>query len=121
MCLEGVLAMQPAVTNAEARDLFRSHAIYCNLTPSGSFDKTIGEAMAAGALVVAPNNVLKGILPESLIPKDDSDAAAAGSIRSALSLPDAERHALTERSRAYIEREHSLSLLVERLLGILHV
>src|SRR5665213_57110 len=119
LCLEGVLSMHPAVTNDAARDLFRSHAIYCNLTPSGSFDKTIGEAMAAGAVVVARNNVLEGIVPKKLIPEDDSDTAAAQSLRAALEMPEGERRALMQQSRSWIEREHSLSLLVERLFGIL--
>ncbi|HTR18382.1 MAG TPA: glycosyltransferase family 4 protein [Candidatus Paceibacterota bacterium] len=119
LSIEGMLSMRGAVTNQEARDLFRSHAIYCNLTPSGSFDKTIGEAMASGCVVAAVNHVLQGILPKKLMPQDDSDEAAAQALRGALDMPEPERRALAQKSRSYIEREHSLSLLVERLFGIL--
>jgi glycosyltransferase involved in cell wall biosynthesis len=119
MCLEGVLTMQPAVTNDQARELFRSSAIYCNLTPSGSFDKTIGEAMASGCVVVAQNNALKGILPDPLMPQDDSDKAAAQALRAALALSGEQKREIATASRTYIEREHSLNLLTERLYGVL--
>jgi len=56
------------VTPEQARMLYREHALYVNLTPPGSMDKTILEAMACGATplvytsdlesVVGPNGIL---------------------------------------------------------------
>ena len=40
------VAFKPAIRNDETVSAYNAHAIYVNLTPSGSFDKTIGEAMA---------------------------------------------------------------------------
>lgn len=119
LALDGVLSMRPGVTQEKARDMFRSHAIYCNLSPQGMFDKTIGEAMASGCIVVAQNEALKDVLPQKLIPQDNSETAAAQALRAALELPEDERRALAARCRAYVEREHSLSLLTEKLMRIL--
>ncbi len=94
LALEGTLLVHPAVTNEKARDLFRSHAIYVNLTPSGSFDKTIGEAMACGAVVVAQNDALARVLPERLMPQDFSPEAAARALRAALELSENDRSAI---------------------------
>jgi glycosyltransferase involved in cell wall biosynthesis len=118
MALEGVVSMRAGVTNTEARDLFRSHSIYCNLTPSGSFDKTIGEAMASGCIVVTQNNALQDVLPGKLMPRDDSDDAATQALSAALALPQSERNDIATASRTYVEREHSLTLLAERLFAL---
>jgi glycosyltransferase involved in cell wall biosynthesis len=119
LCLDGLLTMRPGVTNEQARDLFRSHSVYCNLTPSGSFDKTIGEAMACGAIAVVQNDALRGVLPEKLVVTSDSAEDAANSMRSALELPENERRTIAETSRAYVVREHSLSLLADKLMRVL--
>lgn len=119
LALDGFVAMHPGVTNDAARDLFRSHAIYCNLTPSGSFDKTILEAMACGSIVVASNAALADILDERLLVKSDAADAPAAALRAALNLSEAERHTIAGRSRSYVVREHSLSTLVERIITVL--
>ncbi|HEV3245166.1 MAG TPA: glycosyltransferase family 4 protein [Candidatus Paceibacterota bacterium] len=116
LALEGIVAMHPAVTNEKARDLFRLHSIYCNLTPSGSFDKTIGEAMASGAIVVCANAAVKDALPNKLLAGSGSADAATATLKTALELPETERRAISEASRAYVIREHSLSLLTDKLI-----
>ena len=54
-----------------------------------------------------------------LLPPGPAVEAAQETIRTALAMHESEREKLRERSRAYVEREHSLSLLVEKLVGIL--
>ncbi|MDR3570877.1 MAG: glycosyltransferase family 4 protein [Candidatus Pacebacteria bacterium] len=115
LALEGTINMHPAVPNDAARDLFRSHAIYVNLTPSGSFDKTIGEAMACGAVVVAQNEVIKTIVPNDLFVHSDSIDGVLQALRFALELGENERRELAQKERAYIASEHSLTHLVDRL------
>ena len=53
-----LLTFQPAVPHRKTPNIYRSHEIYVNLTPPGSFDKTILEAMACRITVVtfAENN-----------------------------------------------------------------
>ena len=116
---EKLLEFRPAVSHAETSRLYVSHAIYVNLTPSGSFDKTIGEALASGCLVVAANAAVKDILPELLFVRDVSAEGTARAIKAALDMPEAERERVRRRGREYVEREHSLTLLTERLMRIL--
>lgn len=117
--LESTLELHSSVTNAEAARLFASSDIYVNLTPSGSFDKTIGEAMASGCIAVAANEALTDILPPTLVTRgSDSPEVVAEKIQNALSLPEQERAELAKKLRTYVEEEHSLALLSERLLGI---
>lgn len=118
LALEGVLAMHASITNAEAPSLYASYAIYVNLTPSGSFDKTIGEAAASGCILVAANNVLRDTLPSALLVNPVSPELVASGIEAALKLSEGERTELSRRLREYVVREHSLALLIERLLGI---
>lgn len=118
LCLEGHLAMKPGVTNVEARDLFRSHAIYCNLSPQGMFDKTIGEAMACGCIVVSANEGVRSVVPKELVP-GESPAAVAAALKNALQLPQPERQAIASAARSAIERDHSLSKLAGELLRVL--
>jgi glycosyltransferase involved in cell wall biosynthesis len=113
----GKVVFRDAVTHDEAPALYAAHAIYINLTPSGSFDKTIGEAMASGLIVVAANAAVKDALGDLFIP-ELSDTSAASAMRRALAFSGAERSMACARNRQYIEREHSLSLLVERLQAI---
>src|SRR3989344_7556640 len=57
------VTFHPAVSNEKTPRIYNAHSIYLNLPPSGSFDKTIGEAMATGCIVVACNDAVKGVLP----------------------------------------------------------
>lgn len=47
------------VTSEQARTLYQTHEIYVNMTPSGSYDKTIFEAAACGARLIVHNPDLK--------------------------------------------------------------
>lgn len=109
------VSFKPAVRNDEAATAYTSHALYVNLTPSGSFDKTIGEAMACGCIVVAANDVLRGVIPDELLVDADSPTSVARGIEAALVLPEERRVEIAEKSRAYILKEHSLPFLVEKL------
>lgn len=111
--------LYPSVRNDQTPDIYRAHAIYVNLTPSGSFDKTIGEALASGCVVVCANEVVRGVIPDQLLVKVDAESTAAA-LQHALALTENERSHIIATSRSHMEKEHSLSLLVERLVGILN-
>lgn len=111
----GVLAWHPGVAHADTPPIYATHAIYANITPSGSFDKTIGEAMASGCVVVAANAAIRGIVPDELLVESGSAKDVARGIEAALMLGEAEREAVVRRSVAFIEREHSLKALVTGL------
>lgn len=118
--LSGKLKMHNGVTHDKTRDIYRAHAIFVNLTPSGSFDKTIGEAMASGCVVVASNNAVKEIIGKPFVPATAVEPCAHA-LGNALAMTERDCIEVGARNRSYIEEKHSLSLLTERLMGILSV
>ena len=108
-----------AVPNHQASELYNSHAIYVNMTPAGSFDKTIIEAMASESLVVASNKVITDALPAILLfrEKDANDLARALDV--ALKFSDEERQKIGIRLREYVVGRHDLKTLVNRLVEVL--
>jgi glycosyltransferase involved in cell wall biosynthesis len=113
--------MHGSVVHGETPDIYRSHAVYVNLTPSGSFDKTIGEAMASGCISVVANEAVRGVIPDGYIVPPNSAEPVHRALRAAMALSEAARTEIAEQSRAYIVREHSLALLTEKLHGIFTV
>ena len=111
----GQVTVHHSVRNADTPGVYGAHAVYVNLTPSGSFDKTIGEAMACGCIVVTANTALRDVIPDTLITESSDGTVIARAIGTALGLSSIERESIARVSREYVEREHSLSLLVEKL------
>ncbi len=107
------------VANTETARIYGEHAIYVNVTPSGSFDKTIGEAMACGCIAVLANSALRGIIPDALFVDPDSPQDIARGIESAIMLSPEAREEIVTRSVAYISTEHSLKALVAQLASLL--
>jgi glycosyltransferase involved in cell wall biosynthesis len=114
--LAAKITLHSGVPHAQTPALYRSHALYVNLTPSGSFDKTIGEAMASGCVVVCANEALRGILPDSLLITKGDAPSAAHAIDVALAMAPQEREALSQKLQAFVAKEHSLAILSTRLL-----
>lgn len=110
--------LRGAVSNVEAAGVFRAHAVYVNLTPSGSFDKTIGEAMASGCLVIAANSEVGKVLPRDFFLDETTPTRVASVMKAALTMDIDSRRRVRESSRRFIEREHSLAMLIERLVAL---
>lgn len=85
----------PGVPNDKTPEIYTSHEIFLNLTPSGSFDKTILEAVACGCRVlVMPNQAAEEI---------------AYKIQSLLEAP-------SKPGDKFDLEKHSLSALINKLL-----
>jgi len=65
--LDNFVFFKPAVTQTELPKLFSSYELFVNLTPAGSFDKTIVEACACGLIPVVSNESLTEALPRPCI------------------------------------------------------
>ena len=117
LALEGILTMRPGVPHAQTPALYASHAIYVNLTPSGSFDKTIGEAMASGCIVVASNEAVKDVIGEMFVSAHAAQMISS-TLKKASQLDPAEVRSVIATSQKYIQDVHSLALLVERLSAL---
>lgn len=117
LALDGMLTMHSGVAHAQTPALYASHAIYVNLTPSGSFDKTIGEAMASGCMVVVSNDAVREVIGGDNIANNVESATRALTV--ALSMREETRKAQTRALREYVVHEHSLVLLANKLMRIL--
>ena len=115
---QGILTLSLGVPHTKTPELYRAYAIYVNLTASGSFDKTIGEAMASGSTVVVANEALRNVVPDEFIVGDSAESVAQA-LDKACSMKEEERRVFGEKARAYILQEHSLPLLIRRLQAIL--
>lgn len=113
--LEDKVFFHSAVPNDQTPKIYQDHVIYVNLTPSGSLDKTILEAVACGCVPVVVNNFFTDVfdpnmttLPdqEDLVRKLDFWLVATRGSKSE-TLIDLEK---------YVERNHSLSSLVNKLV-----
>lgn len=115
----GILTVHAAVSNRETPSLYASHAIYVNLTPSGSFDKTIGEAMASGCLVVCCNQALKGVISDIQLVNIENIESVANGLQDALNMSYDKQQNVSAIYKQYIQSHHSLDLLVARVMQIL--
>lgn len=116
---KGVLALHSGVPHEQTLGLYQSHALYVNLTPSGSFDKTIGEAMASGCMVVCANEAVRGIINPALLVRDGDAADVARGIDAAFKFSAQERAIEVQKLRAYVEQGHSLNFLIEKIKVLL--
>lgn len=119
--LEGIVMFLGAVSQPEALKLYQEHELYVNITPSGSLDKTIIEALASGSTVLVSNKFFHGKLPESWIVEDDVDAKTlAHAMQSVLS--DAHDYDVSARKdSADLIEKNSLEKLIEELMNAVSV
>lgn len=54
----------PSIPHSETSDLYRTHALFVNCSPSGMLDKTIFEATACGTTVIAASNDWRELVGE---------------------------------------------------------
>ncbi len=103
-----------SLSQAEALEAYKKHEVYVNLTPSGSLDKTIFEALASGMKVLVSNTFFGGILPEDWIVESPEDPRnLARSIKIALDAPPDSSE--TKKKISILLQEHSLLALMKKL------
>ena len=76
--LSTCVSFTEAVSPDNLPEIYNSHEICLNLTPSGSFDKTIVEAAACGAIPLVSNQSLRQILPEACLSSPDVQSIGQG-------------------------------------------
>lgn len=113
----GVVTFHPGVHFTDTPSLYRSHRIFINLTPTGSFDKTMLEAAACGCLLVVSNPALKEVVSPLCYVAEATPERVAAALERALVLDDYAFTQETATLRAYVAAEHSLSLLCRNVLN----
>jgi glycosyltransferase involved in cell wall biosynthesis len=106
------------VPNYKTPELYNQSEIFVNLTPSGSFDKTIIEAMACEAVPVLCNESLKGFLPNFLIFREDSVEDLKEKIVYLFNMETEAKNKLGKSLRSLAIEHHGLDSLVAKLSEI---
>jgi len=113
---EGIVSFHDAVALSQAPSIFNAHTFYINLTPSGSFDKTIIEAMACGTIPLVINEAGRGMLADVSLCIGCDTSALSQKLNMLLLMEKTDQEKYVEANRALVERKHSLQCLVDTLL-----
>lgn len=111
----GKIVFHKGVPNHKAPEVFNQYEIFVNLTPSGSFDKTIVEAAACGCLPIVCNKSFTGIFEDIFLFEENNVDNLAEKIKSVINLPDKEKEKYREKMIEF-SQTHSLDRLVEKLV-----
>jgi len=113
----GLVVSKPGVRFEDTPTIYASNRVFVNLTPPGSFDKTILEAAACGSLVVVSNPALKEVVDSRFFVGTLTADTTAAALKNALALTDEEFKKETATLRDYVVKEHSLKSLVTQVLS----
>lgn len=113
---KGLLSWQAGVILDQVQPLYHSHELYVNLTPDGSMDKTIFEAMAAGTMVLVSNSFFAGVLPSACV-TDLGVVAIADNLENLLDLDTDTKQAYSREAQDYVKQNHSLGKLVQLVIS----
>ena len=105
-----------SIANRKTPEVYNAHELFVNLTDSGSFDKTILEAMACECITLVSNKSFTGMIPNQFIFTEKDPPDLARKIIKALSLSDEEKTKTTQASRKFVYEHHSLASLAEQII-----
>jgi glycosyltransferase involved in cell wall biosynthesis len=120
---KGRIKFLGSVPNRETPAVFNASEIFINLTDSGSLDKTTLEAMASERLVLASNKTFEKIFPrewhEAMIFKEGDANDLSRKIIKLMAVEEGEKNAIKKESRKIVIENHSLVILIDKILAYL--
>lgn len=111
--LSTVVHFAPGVSPDKLPEVYSSYEICLNLTPAGSFDKTIVESAACGTIPLVVNESLGGLLPAVCITTISKESIASSIER----LIDATEQLKIQKELESFVDSQSLSYLVQKLFS----
>lgn len=114
----GALVFKKGIPNTETPRVYNEHEIFVNLTDSGSFDKTIVEAMLCETLTVASNESLSDLLGDELMFNDRDAAHLAQRLEVLLGMTDSDKANIARKLRESANK-HSLQNLITELVRVI--
>lgn len=111
------LFFHKSIPNFETPEIYSKHQIFVNLTPEGSFDKTIVEAMACGMLVICSSKFLKEKISDILLVNQNDPIDLAQKIEFLFNQKKAFFDEIGKNGEIYVIKNHSLSFLIEKLIS----
>lgn len=119
--LQNIVSFEPAVSPSDLPVWYRQASVYVNMTPTGSADKVVWEAMACGVTCIVANDGFKdtlGIHAESCVYAYGDGEGLAERLKWALSLSPNERAAIGGYFRERVQAMHGLSRLAKTLVTL---
>lgn len=118
--LENYIKFEGEVNYDYVDEVYHEAALFVNLSQTGSIDKTVLEAAASGIIVLTSNEAfikqLKAISPLLLFERNNP-ADLARKILQVRALSEKEQLAIIKRLRMWVEKEHNLKNLVQRIIA----
>ena len=115
LSLDSKVNFYKAVPNYETPKIYNEHSIFINLTPSGSFDKTILEAASCGCIVIVANQSLVGEIDDQMVLKNVEPKNIAKTIEFWLNESDENINKASEKLQKYVTEKHSLESLADKI------
>ncbi len=112
---DGSINFISAISQKGAALMFKSHNIFINLTPSGSMDKTILEAVACGCLPIVANKFFADIFLPKMIVGENIDSLP-DKIKFWLEADRVYIREVLEKLQKYVLENHSLNALMKELI-----
>ncbi len=110
------------VPNRETVKIYNAHDVFINLTTTGSFDKSILEAMACGLPVLVCNRAYEEIFPYGLrsflIFEEKNTGDLADKIIAVAALPPQKLYDLKKILRRIVVEKHNLNSLIVKLQNV---
>lgn len=113
---KGKVKFVGSIANNKTPEVYNAHELFVNLTDSGSFDKTILEAMACECVALVSNRSFEGMIPRQFIFTEKDPHDLARKITSVLSLSHEEKTTATHDLRNFVYERHSLAFLAKELV-----
>ena len=112
---KGVINFKGSVPYKNTPPIFSESWVFVNLTPSGNYDKTVIEAMAAGTIPLVSSKAFSDLLPSSLVFKEKDPHDLAYRLKQVIEMPQEQRALLGREMRESALGNHSLKKLAEKL------
>lgn len=114
----GLVSFHAGVSYENMPALHQKHEFCINATQTGSFDKTIIESMACGAIPIVSNRSFSKLLPPEFLFEEKNSRDLSRILTNALSFPK-ERRAFLRKHLNDAARKHSLDNLASKLSVLL--
>lgn len=92
--------------------------LFLNLSDTGSLDKTVLEAMAAGCLVLTSNIAYKNILPPELFTTKDNPQTLTQKIKELMGLSEQKKEEFKKQLRDEVLAHHNLADFAKKIIAL---
>jgi len=111
----GNVVFHKGIPNHQTPEIYNEHEIFINMTPSGSFDKTILEAMASEMVIITCNESFRDILPEKCIVEEDNSTDLAQKLKNLLAESSSHKEEIGKRMRKSVIETHDIRTVVKSI------